>query len=122
MRARFNSSELLGGIPRLLAALLGALLLTPFPIRPLERLSTRLVLGNDVVEGLPFDGSLFTDLSCPQAPDDVRCEDAHFKQTAGGPYISPVGIRLRDIAYQRMYTTPPMTSKVFCATDIRTHR
>jgi hypothetical protein len=58
--------------------------LAPFPVRPLERLPARLVLGNDVVKGLTLGGSRLADLARPDAPDDVRCEYPGFEEAAVG--------------------------------------
>lgn len=57
--------------------------LAPFPVRPLEVLSARLVLGDHVVEGLTLDRGGLADLPCADAPDDVRGEYAGFEEAAG---------------------------------------
>lgn len=95
----------------------------PLPVRPLEVLPARLVLGDDVVEGLTLGGGRLADLARAEAPDNVRGEYPGFEETAMVRLLSvglfvDNGVRVR--AYQMMYMTPPVTSKVFWATD--THK
>jgi hypothetical protein len=54
----------------------------PLPVRPLEALPPRLVLGNDVVEGLTLGGGRLADLARADAPDYVRGEYPGFEETA----------------------------------------